>query len=432
MKIALLLSYTPSRWESCQSITPNILKVYKRQSAKLLHFNFHRSINALECLKMAQEIKESGVDLISFVDHSPHPKKLLIPLEFVLRKVDSRPKLVFHLYGDFTLFSADWMEIENLLKHYKCKFLVASDRQQYLVSQFIETPSNKVFKFPFPVNENKFWFDKKTRENARERLNIGEKTPVFIYTGRISPQKNLLSLVKNIVRASKWAKSPPALLIAGGFDNLGTPFVGDLLLPHDYSFRFHRLLRTIDPQKTRIEFLGHLNLEELFEYYNAADTFVSLSGHNDEDFGMAPLEAMFCGNRSILTDWGGFASFQTKKAFCQMVPVNFVSGQIVLDHATAVDLYAKAMMEPTEILRRDISHHYKKMFGIRGLTSSLNNILRGHFSFFKSYKKPFYLLNFCLQSSPHAPFIGAEENKAYGPIYKDIYAPYFRDIPQSS
>ena len=430
MKIALIFSKKSSLWTSCQRITPNILKLYERQSSYLypIHFNFHHDINAVECLQMAKKIKDQGIDCMAFLDHSPHPKQLLIPLEFLLGKTEARPKLIFHLYGDFTLYSSYWIELENILKRYKCKFLAASDREQMLVSQFIKAPQNKVFKLPFPVDEKQFKIDNKVRKTARKELNIQEKTPVFLYTGRISLQKNILFLINNFVRASKKAKEPPVLIIAGGFDNIGIPFTGHHPLPHYYSFQFYRHLYNINPKKIRIEFVGQLSLTQLFKYYNASDYFISLSTHNDEDFGMSPIEAMFCGNRSILTDWGGFASFQTQESFCQMIPVTFSGEKIIIDHNMAVHLYSKAMEQASPIKRKFISEYYQKKFGVRGLTNSLRNIICGPFSFFKSYETPFYLLNSCLKSSPSAPFAKLEKEKAYGPLYMDIYAPYFRNI----
>ena len=431
-KIALLSSWTPSTWQSCRAIIPNIIKVYERQDAHLVYLNFHRSINALECLHTAQEIKDKNIDIIAFVDHSPHPKNLLRPLEFVLRNTSKRPKLIFHLYGDFPLYCTDWIEIETLLKHYKCKFLVASDRQQHFISKFFKVSHNKVFKIPFPVDEKQFRVDEDVRWVVRNQFKIERKSPVFIYTGRISAQKQLISLIKNFIKASKQVSNKPVLFIAGGFDDLGTPFIGDCPLPCDYSSRFYRLLQDIDPRQTMIKFVGQLNKKKLFEYYNASDYFISLSIHNDEDYGMSPIEAMFCGNSSILTDWAGLASFQTKKSFCQMVPVNFLDGTIVLDHSMAVNLYAKAMTNPLMPCRKNISEHYQKVFGIQALTTSLKNILFGRFNLFQSYGPSFYLFNAYMKSSPHAPFSSFKNSKKYGPFYKEVYAPYFRNISQDS
>lgn len=55
----------------------------------------------------------------------------------------------------------------------------------------------------------------------------------------------------------------------------------------------------------RIFFKGSVPHKDLNLFYNAADLFVSLSLHHDEDFGMSVAEAMATGLPCVLTDWGG-------------------------------------------------------------------------------------------------------------------------------
>ena len=429
--MALIFSFKLSFWQSCRIITPNIIKAYRRQDFSIIPMDLQKTTNAFECLKIAENIRDQAIDIVSFVDHGPHPLILLKAMEFVFKNRRKRPQLVFHLYGDFTLFARKWLESSEVLKRYKCKFLVASDRQWLLVAQFIKNPQNKLFKVPFPVDKKHFFVDDDLRAKFRRKLRLKRGTPVFIYTGRLSSQKQILSLMEDFFRASRRVfPIRPLLLIAGKFDNLGVPFVGDYPLDYHYMFRFHRLLKKIDARGNLVKFLGQIPPQELVCYYNAADYFVALSTHNDEDYGMSPIEAMFCGLPSIVTDWGGFTSFKTEKNFCHSIPVNFHDGKIFIDHGKAISIYARAMREVGGISRHRVSGHYQQLFSIQGLTSTYENILTAPFVPFESFTRAFHVLKARFKLFPHAPFVDLRDGKKYSNTYKEIYAPYFKDIPQ--
>ena len=48
------------------------------------------------------------------------------------------------------------------------------------------------------------------------------------------------------------------------------------------------------------------NILHFEEIERLVDVFVSLSVHQDENFGYAPIEAMACGVPAVVTDWGGY------------------------------------------------------------------------------------------------------------------------------
>ena len=58
-----------------------------------------------------------------------------------------------------------------------------------------------------------------------------------------------------------------------------------------------------------IRYLGQFGSRTLRGLYNAADMYLSLSLHHDEDYGMSPAEALCSGTPCALTSWGGYSSF---------------------------------------------------------------------------------------------------------------------------
>src|SRR6185295_1470342 len=100
------------------------------------------------------------------------------------------------------------------------------------------------------------------------------------------------------------------LAFAGEVDDIGADFLGIELGTGLFRQHFYEeLISTLKGSSVKVAMLGNLNPDELRHAYNAADTFVSLSMHHDEDFGMSPGEALCCGTPVILSGWGGFHSF---------------------------------------------------------------------------------------------------------------------------
>lgn len=120
--------------------------------------------------------------------------------------------------------------------------------------------------------------------------------------------------------------------VAGPFDDFGCPLWG---VNEPQGFIYHQwsnFLRELSPElRSRFLYLGNLNSTELQRLYNATDYFVSFSTFHDEDFGMAPLESLFCGSRAILTRWGGYGSFSLDESSCKLIPVEITKSGIKLN-----------------------------------------------------------------------------------------------------
>ena len=107
-------------------------------------------------------------------------------------------------------------------------------------------------------------------------------------------------------------------------DSLGKPFEDRNEWEGEYFQQIIEMVSTLDPEEQkRIEFHGFKSNSQLLNYYNAADGFINLSMHHDEDFGMSCAEALTTGLPMILSNWAGFASFKTPKleSHIKLIPV---------------------------------------------------------------------------------------------------------------
>lgn len=191
-----------------------------------------------------------------------------------------------------------------------------------MLSEFI--PVEQIEICPFPVDEKEFFPSTALRRTFRESKHWQEGETIFVFTGRLSRQKRIHQLIQTFARWRRRTNARARLILVGDADKVGEPF----LLRGEYEGEyFHHLLEVMDtlPETERayIEFHGFRPNTELNAYYNAADAFVNISVHNDEDYGMSCAEALAAGLPLILTDWAGFSSFRRPglEDAIRMVPV---------------------------------------------------------------------------------------------------------------
>jgi glycosyltransferase involved in cell wall biosynthesis len=324
--IALIASSVPSSWVSCTVITPNLLKAYQLAFRdRVSIYSYVENMSAADVWTTAEKIYQARPAKIVFLDHAPHPERLLRTLKTFYRGCPLPPIFV-HVYGDFTLTTGRWRKVESLLKGVPVHFIAASPRQSELLRRFMAEPACVTEACPFPVDMKTFSFQVGLRERARAKYGISSDEFVFVYTGRMSLQKNVTTLLLEVAAfQSRYPRRRVRLLIAGAFDSLAAPFFG---MNHRRGSYFQYWSETLEGLSSefasRVSYLGQLGPSELTELYHAADCFVSLSLHHDEDFGMSAAEALSCGTPVILSDWGGFSGFAEN----QKVDVNLVSVKI--------------------------------------------------------------------------------------------------------
>lgn len=421
-KIALVYSFEESNWFSCVKIVGNLLKSYDLlENTELIPINFNEKMLATGVREIVDQIKEANVDKIVFLDHKPHPQFLIRDLLKTYPEISG--ELIFHVYGDFTLHFDLWMSLDKQLKGRKVKFICASDKEVKLVKKFMVSSSTFVEKLPFPVDWNEFYLKNK-EVGIREQYNLDKDSKVFIYTGRLSLQKNIVELVEVFLEAHENKKIPEEsyLFLAGEFDTLGFLF-GDIY--HHLGEYYRAYDRTIskypEELQKKVKLLGKISNAKLLDFYNESDAFVSFSTYHDEDYGMSVAEAGACGLPLLLTDWAGFSSFLLTEN-CQGI-TSYLTPKGPNFNKEEASKKLIEMMNMTTIDRKKQSDAFKKYLSIERVSQKLGEYLRKESEEFKGFGDLMYDLgrikNFQLRVFFNDP--DKLMNKYYYKVY-DVYA----------
>jgi glycosyltransferase involved in cell wall biosynthesis len=273
------------------------------------------------------------------------------------------PSLIFHVYGDFTLYTHLWSECEKKLRDRRVRFICASPRQRQLIAGFVRRSKDMVSVCPFPIAPDEYGWQEGLREKSRSKHGLREDEFTFVYTGRLSMQKNILKMIWDVSNQAQKLGRPWKLLLAGLFDDLGHTFFGIHLRAGAYFNAFEKCMSSLPEElKGRIQYLGTLGKADLRALYHAADLFVSFSTHHDEDYGLSPVEALCCGCPGLVTDWGGFGGFKIDERSLTMIPV-VLSEQGARVESSSLPLKELFRFESEEA-KRDRSQMYLEHFGL--------------------------------------------------------------------
>lgn len=432
MKVALVTKSHLSDWVSCQSISSNLLKCYleneltpSAESTFQRFFFDHKSHFTTK--STAAKIKEWNADKIVFLDHAPCPA-LLINALFEL-DASYRPELLIHVFGDFTLHAQAWVDAETALKNYPLTFICASEKQATLVSSFMspapKAPSALTTVLPFPVSEINFFHSADLRHILRSKMGLSPTDTVLFYSGRISLQKNIITLIRAFDYYQKHINPNAYLWLAGPVDDLGNPYLGKRSAIGLMSYDIQTLIKDLfqNERTKRIHYFGDLDHCDLNETYNAADLYISLSTHNDEDFGMAPAEALMTGCSCLLTDWGGYSGFKTLAPdLCSLIPVEFGRRKVAPEQANVLRTLFTAPPINDEKRRSELASSVIEVLGLKSTKYKVLSLLtQQQNKFFSEFQPSFKKLaqNFAL--NPEAPLSCGQE---YSSLYKEIYHVY--------
>jgi glycosyltransferase involved in cell wall biosynthesis len=310
-----LIIYTrdPANWTSCQSIEAQLRKSYRLAFPKrLLEISYLSSSLEEESEQIAQKIFDLKPERIVFLNYRC-PASLLLAL--ARRYSDhAMPPLYLHIYGNFTLQAAAWHELVTRIEGLPVTLIAASKRHQALLRKIF--PSNRlaIRHCPFPVDTEGFHFSEKDRMRLRKEWSLSSDEILLCYAGRLTMQKNIDTLLRAFSRLCAQSTQPLRLILCGPFDDCGLP-QANLLPGRGSAFFLHQHLLRLLPHEVqeRILIIDRVEQPNLQKIFCAADIFVSLSTHHDEDFGIAPAEAISTGILSVLTDWGGYSDFLQRK-----------------------------------------------------------------------------------------------------------------------
>ena len=367
---------TDSNWASVREILTNLRSVYfslaQNEKMDLRFLAYNRPDENWSRVKI---IEKWDAQRLFFLDDSPPAPHVLSSM--TTKNPDWNRKIYIHVYGNFTYDLRAWTDAEPFIIGKPLLLMCASERQKKHVSSFVAEESLRVV--PFPVDQNIFFYRSEIRKELRESLGVQPNDYLLVYAGRFSLQKNILPLLKEFER---WLKTDWGgklhIALAGEFDSLSAP-----MLKFDYPEGLfytdvEQFLRSLPYScRRRIHFMGWQTHEELARLYSAGDGFISLSTHMDEDFGMAPKAANFCGLPSLLSDWGGFWTDFDGGQYNSFFPIHF-SEKGLLFRQDEVDqiLHHRIIERLGEKQRKDLSQKAVSAFGFNAIEKKIADILK--------------------------------------------------------
>lgn len=415
-----------SSWVSCQKIVFNLHKSYQlNKDLELLNFNYSVDQTPLEILQSAQAVVNANPDVIVILDHKPHP---LAMLQLILMKMENKkPRVVFHIFGDFTLYYSHWDKLGKILQGYQVDFIVASDRQKHMIDKFM--PENvRTYVCPFPVDKSEFSFNQSVRKLQRKEWGLADDDMAFVFTGRLSRQKRTHTLLKSFSDFVQRTKTEKAhLFIYGASDSIGDQFIGKWEVEGEYFRKINRVYKSLPEHiQKKIHFMGSVPNAELKGVYQGADMLVNLSVHNDEDYGMSVAEAQCSGLPAILTDWGGLASFHHDELpeATDYIPVVIGKRSKLIHYESVVKAFEKALKNGHFKNREFISELALGKFGVEAGHKIVTNILNNKPEPFDKFS-PFFqkvLKEFLFTTQPYIT-----ESRNINNLYREIYTSYVRN-----
>jgi len=423
MKVAIIKKDEESYWQSCKSITRNLLSAYEGLSdiASIKTFHLDKSSLPIDVEEVAQSILGFKPDKIVFIDHVPHPGELVSALAEL--HWNKAPTLIFHIFGDYILQSRQWFASSESLSQFPVQFICASHKQRELLNKTLIKKAESLC--PFPVDGNDFFFDQEGRQAKRRELGI-EGEFIFLYTGRLSYQKNIMDLIVHFKNYWQQIDSQAKLIFAGPMDDLGIPYLGKEGLPGTFFFHWQEALGRNTPKELldNIIYLGNLKGADLRNLYQAADYYISPSCHNDEDYGMSPAEALMCGLNCILSDWGGFSSFKeyVPEGVC-LVPVEFERGKNTISGgALFKEMLKNGVKQFSKEERQKVSKMAFDNLNIETVRDSLKEILNNKTPMFEGFSENLMKLDALFSTNAKAPFLSP--GNGYSQFYYELYRHY--------
>lgn len=360
-KIAVIVNSEDLSWVSCKAISSNLHSSVRRINSKNIKTQFFKTTprEAYDSIHWGHsqlkstldEIIKFNPDVVYLPDHLPHPAQILIPL-LKLHPPIAAKKFIVHAYGDFSIYPDLWELLGREMRGLKLSILASSTKQSAYLDYFLRSSLNTPKVIPFSVDCDTFEFSEKKRIETRKKHKIKSDETVFIYTGRISLQKNVDVLIHAFEKIEK-VNNKVRLLILGDFDDIGSPNLGHTT-NHGYLFqKIDSVLVEMNPStRNKIHFLGPLPRKNLADYLSAADIFISLSTYHDEDYGMSPAEALASGLPAILTDWGGYSDFANYTDDVALVDVNLKLDEITINLEDVVRAYIEISKSKMARLKR--------------------------------------------------------------------------------
>ena len=172
-----------------------------------------------------------------------------------------------------------------LLKRFAAFLCIGKSNRQFYLSNGV--PENRLHAAPYFV-ENERFIDatsnsfKELKETGRKNLGIAQDDYCFIYSGKLSTKKNVMSLIDGVFKLYQKSRRFHFLI------------VGDGEMREELQYR-------VNKEKLPVTFAGFKNQTEIPEMYAIADCLL-LGSDFGETWGLVVNEAMVCGLPAIVSD----------------------------------------------------------------------------------------------------------------------------------
>ena len=202
-KMAILMSKGKANWASCRKISNNLLQAYKLafSNTRIKLYDYNNSLRKDQTDILAREIISYDPDSLVHICDRKHIHGLLDAMERSFAESLSqkrRPSLFIHVYGNLTLNLGKWFYSEELLQKYKTIFICASEKQKKVMAKLIDTPERYLKKYPFPVNEEEFYYDPQKRAIARKKIGIKRRTNGLSLCGKNKLSKKYIIVAERL------------------------------------------------------------------------------------------------------------------------------------------------------------------------------------------------------------------------------------------
>jgi len=172
------------------------------------------------------------------------------------------------------------------------------------------------------------------RRKVRAYLGFAPDDVVFLYAGRIIPEKNVQATVAVLGDVAAQERAA-RLIVVGKISPIPLREFGPARPDFDWSFA-ETILRPPASLAGRYVVWPHRDRSALPELYGAADVFVNMTLHHDENFGYSQVEAMACGLPVVGTDWGGLKDSILDGRTGFQIPTMLTEWGVVVDRLAAV------------------------------------------------------------------------------------------------
>lgn len=248
--------------------------------------------------------------------------------------------------NDFNKFISEFRDSKNNSVHKKninvevenCELsdqvICLSESMENDVSEIYGIPKQKIYKIPNGIKKQKVDVnDINEIKRIEKKLNIDEKDFIFLYVGRLNPQKGVVDLIKSFKE-----------ILQDGYKNIKLLLIGDGIIRES-------LIKKSSNFKQEIIFVGYISTNQVKLYYRLARVLIFPSLNEQSSYVM--LEAMSYKVPMIVTEADIFKMLQNEYS-CLKIGLN---KENELDGNSFKELI-KAMLQSKELRHRIAENAY--------------------------------------------------------------------------